>query len=544
MQQVSDTKVVLDWCRAALDALGDAREEIDAVNVFPVADSDTGTNLYLTFEESVAATTDAESSVNHLLAAMARGAFLGARGNSGTILAQLLRGFADAIGADSVDPLDGRTFAEGLRRGVDAAYSAVGDPVEGTMLTVAREAAEAAQTRVRAGRQALVAVVRDAAAAARRSLEKTPGQLEVLQRAGVVDAGGMGVVILLDAMESVLTGRVLRHELRTPGSVPSIPLVERTPSTITENTSPEYEVMYLLDASDNRIGDLRATLQRLGDSVVIAGGTGEWNVHVHVDDVGAAIEAGLALGAVRKISVSHLAPTADQARTDHQQHRTQRRIVAVASGAGIAGLYRDAGATVLRFDAGQRPSGVDVAAALRAGVAADEIIVLPNERDLLPIAEAAAAEVRADDGIRIAVIPTVAQVQGMAALAVHEPARAFDTEVVAMTAAAGHTRHGAVTIAETEGMTSAGVCQAGDVLGVVDGDFALIGSDQVDVAVEVVGRMLAAGGELVTIVTGADHEAKEMAHAVIARIRRDHPLVDVVSYDGGQPRYPLLLGVE
>lgn len=545
MQQVSDVDVVLAWGRVALEALGDAREEIDAVNVFPVADSDTGTNLYLTFESSVAAMGDAESGVAGVIAAIAHGALLGARGNSGTILAQILRGFAGALGTEGVDPVAGRVFAEGLRSGVDAAYSAVSEPVEGTMLTVARAASEAALACTEDADPSLAAVVTTSAAAARRALGNTPGQLAVLRRAGVVDAGGMGIVVLLDALETVLTGRTHRHHRRRHDNAPTIPLIDSGSMASTGARSPAFEVMYLLDAPEDRIAGLRAELDLLGDSVVVAGGAGEWNVHVHVDDAGAAIEAGLALGRVRAVSVTHLVDSTDHRHADqHPARSSRRRIVAAASGDGIAALYRDAGATVLRVDADHRPTGADVVAALRAHDDAAEIIVLPNDRDLVPIAEAAAAEVRAADDVRVAVIPTVAQVQGMAALAVHEPARAFDTEVVAMTAAAGHARHGAVTIAETDGMTSAGVCTAGDVLGVVDGDFAVIGSDQATVATEVVDRMLAPGGELVTIVTGADREAVAVAAAVEANVRRGHPLVEVVVYDGGQPRYPLLLGVE
>jgi hypothetical protein len=173
---------------------------------------------------------------------------------------------------------------------------------------------------------------------------------------------------------------------------------------------------------------------------------------------------------------------------------------------------------------------------------AGEIVLLPNERDGVPVAEAAAAEARAE-GRRVAVIPTRAQVQGIAATAVHEPARAFDADVVAMTTAAGHTRHGAVTVAAREAVTMAGVCRPGDILGVVEGDFVVIGTDLPAVAVDVVERMLSAGGELVTLVTGADADAT-LADAVVAALRRSHPEVDTVVYDGGQPRYPLLMGVE
>jgi dihydroxyacetone kinase-like predicted kinase len=173
---------------------------------------------------------------------------------------------------------------------------------------------------------------------------------------------------------------------------------------------------------------------------------------------------------------------------------------------------------------------------------AGEVVLLPNERDAVPVAEAAAAELRAA-GRRVAVLPTIAQVQGLAAMAVHEPGRTFDADVVAMTTAAAHARHGAVTIAAKEAVTMAGICQPGDVLGVVEGDFAVIGSELRDVAVEVVRRMLSAGGELVTVVTGAGADPA-LATGVREWVRHEHPEADTVVYEGGQPRYPLLLGVE
>lgn len=544
---VLDADVVLSWSRSALRALGDAREEIDAINVFPVADSDTGTNLYLTFEAACAAVADAPSgSLSEVFDALARGAFLGARGNSGTILAQLLRGFAGVLAADDATHDDGLVFAAALRAGVDSAYAAVGEPIEGTMLTVARAAADAAYASTGSdGPAGLVAVAAAAAIAARAALDATPGQLDVLRRAGVVDAGGMGVVVLLDAVEAVLTGRwAPQHGSALPVVDPAAYAAFGDTISGPSTAAPAYEVMYLLDAPADQVAELRVTLARLGDSVVVGGGAGEWNVHVHARDAGAAIEAGVARGAVRRVSVTyldtHTAPAVDRPTGGAPGRR--RHIVAVAAGTGIAALYEPAGATVLRIDGDHRPTGADLAAAL-GDHDADEFIVLPNHRDLLPVAEAAAAELRGV-GRRVAVIPSVAQVQGMAALAVHEPARSFDADVVAMTTAAGHARHGAVTVAESDGMTSAGRCFAGDVLGVVDGDFAVIGSDPVAVAVDVVDRMLAPGGELVTVVVGVDDAAKAMATAVAATVEREHPLVDVVVHDGGQPRYPLLLGVE
>jgi DAK2 domain fusion protein YloV len=410
----------------------------------------------------------------------------------------------------------------------------VARPVEGTILTVARAAADAATARAGARGATLPEIALAATHAAREALSRTPDQLEVLRRAGVVDAGGRGLAVVLDAFDTVLTGRRPLAYPRAMGA-PAVPSVAFEAETA--DSSPSFEVMYLLDAPAGAIPTLRASLEPLGDSLIVVGGDPLWNVHVHVDDAGAAIEAGLAAGHPHRIRVTSLADRVVRPGATS----LGRAVVAFAAGDGLASLFESAGATVVRTPVGRRPSTAEMLDAIRRS-GAGEIVLLPNERDGVPVAEAAAAEARAE-GTRVAVIPTRAQVQGIAATAVHEPARAFDADVVAMTTAAGHTRHGAVTVAAREAVTMAGVCRPGDILGVVEGDFVVIGTDLPAVAVDVVERMLSAGGELVTLVTGADADAT-LADAVVAALRRSHPEVDTVVYDGGQPRYPLLMGVE
>lgn len=540
MPPVPDAEIVLRWCRAGLDALAAAREEIDALNVYPVPDGDTGTNLYLTFE---AALEHAEAATPELAAtaeAMARGALLGARGNSGIIVAQMLRGVAEVLSRPGTSLVDGRALADGLAEAAAEAYRAVAQPVEGTILSVAKAAADAAQDRAKQPDSTLPAVALAAAAAAHEALDRTPDQLDVLKRAGVVDAGGRGLTVLLDAFDTVLTGRRPLPRPRTVGThtvpAPAVPAAETTDD---QPDGPAYEVMYLLDAPQPQVDELKRTLDGIGDSLVVSGAGEQWNVHVHTDDAGAAIEAGITAGRPHRISVTYLA-------VQHRapQEAPERVIVAFAAGDGLAELFAEAGAVVVATATGHRPSTGEMLAAVDRGdvTRTSDVVILPNERDAVPVAEAAAAELRTHNR-RATVIPTVAQVQGLAALAVHEPNRAFDSDVVAMTTAAGQTRHGAVTIAARQAVTMAGVCQPGDVLGVVDGDFAVIGSDLLDVATEVVARMLAAGGELVTVVTG-DGAGPGLADGVARAVRRGHPEADTVVYRGGQPRYPLLLGVE
>ena len=206
-------------------------------------------------------------------------------------------------------------------------------------------------------------------------------------------------------------------------------------------------------------------------------------------------------------------------------------------------LFEAAGAVVVDGGPGARPSTGALLEAI-TGCAAAEVVVLPNDRDSVRAADIAARTAEQDHGVRVAVIATLAQVQGLAALAVHEPGRGFDADVLEMTATARHVRHGAVTVAAREAITMAGPCEPGDVLGVVEGDFVIVGKKQYDVATGVLGRLLGAGGELVTLVAGAGAEAAELAGRCCAWVEEQHPLVDAVVYDGGQERYPLLISVE
>jgi DAK2 domain fusion protein YloV len=536
--RVLTTDVLRRWARAALAALALAREEIDELNVYPVPDGDTGTNLYLTWEAACDALPEGELTFAEAVQVFGRGALLGARGNSGVITSQLIRAcglrLAENLPDDQADPRMSEpvAFADALVFAADAAYGAVAQPVEGTMLTVAREAATAALAAADQG-HSLAEVCLAAVGAGRDALGRTTEQLEPLRRAGVVDAGGAGLVVILGAMESVLSGRAPSGTSGLPPrlAIPAEPEV----GTDLGPDGPAYEVMYLLDAPDEAVGDFRQGLDRLGDSVVVVGGDGLWNVHVHTDDVGAAIETGIDIGRPHRIRVTHFADLVTQ------PPKPARVVIAVAAGDGLAKLFTDAGAVVVAGGPGRRCSTGELLKAIELA-GAPEVVLLPNDKDSIAVAEAAATAAR-QDGVRVAVIPTRAQVQGLAAVAVHDPRRSFDDDVVHLSAAAGQARHGAVTIAVKDAWTMAGTCQIGDALGVVDGDFALITDDLKTAATGVVDRLLGGGGELLTVVQGRD-STPALVDALVRHVRRSRRDVDVVVYDGGQERYPLLIGVE
>jgi len=537
-----EVAVVHRFADLAADALAVHREAIDALNVYPVPDSDTGSNLYLTACAAREALRDSGAGdLPTAVAAYARGALLGARGNSGVILAEMLGACLRRVANAAPEERHARVFAEALGAASEASYAAVGMPVEGTMLTVCRAAAEAAtkvagEPRVRT-RDALGA----ATVAAHEALDRTPDQLPVLAEAGVVDAGGQGLCVLLDAFETAITGR--QPAPSTPRQAAHSAGVDHAAGgddAEPQSSGPSYEVMYLLDAEEAAIPALREALAPLGDSLVVVGGEGLWNVHVHVDDVGAAIEAGLEAGRPHRIRVTHLGQVAD---APAHPAGAERGVVAVAAGPGLAELFREAGAVVVEVSQERRASSRELLEAILA-CASTEVVVLPNDHLSLERAEVAARTAEADHAIRVVVLPTVAQVQGLAALAVHEPGRSLGRDIIEMTATARHVRHGAVTVAIRQAITTAGPCEPGDVLGVVDGDFVLVARTRVEVALDVLRRLLGAGGELVTLVSGADDEGGELAAACARWVEETHPTVSAVVYDGGQERYPLLLSVE
>jgi hypothetical protein len=599
--QTLDASAVRAWCGLALESLGRAREEIDAINVYPVADGDTGTNLYLTVESAAAAVeavfaahaavsggqaasggqegpagqeasggqdasegaSGEQAAERPVLAdavrAMAHGALIGARGNSGTILAQLLRGMAQVLAADSdTTHTDGQGLGLALRHAADVARQAVEHPVEGTVLTVASAAADAAS----GAEGDCGAVARAAYEGARAALAATPGQLAVLERAGVVDAGGRGLVAVLAALVETFTGegpaagavpvlvghaRVHLGATERPGDVGNVGDVgeecaDEAPAP--EEGGPAFEVIYLLEADDAAVARLRDRLDSLGDSLVVVGGDGLWNVHVHVDDAGAAVEAGVEAGRPYRIRITHFglgdAHTAGAAGRPVRE-RAQRAVVAVVPGEGLAGLYTEAGATTVLARPGEPPASGELVEAVRRAHAR-EVVLLPNDAELRHTAAAAAEQARAD-GVRVALIPTRSAVQGIAALAVHEPERRFDEDVVAMTSAAGATRYAELVVAERQSWTMAGICQAGDILGLIEGDVAVIGSDLTATAETVLDRMLAAGGEMVTLVLGDDAPDTIPGH-LEARVRESYLAVDTVVYRGGRQGALLLIGVE
>ena len=530
-----DAAAVRHWCTTGLEAITAARQELDDLNVYPVPDGDTGSNLQLTMTAVLEAIAAAPTDMAGTTRAMAYGALMGARGNSGVILSQLLRGVTEVFG--SLQTAGPAELAKALTRAAELAYVAVATPVEGTLLTVARQAAEAVQARYAVPGARLDALVTVARAAAAASLARTPELLPQLRAAGVVDAGGRGLCVLLEALEAVVTGRAVAPApgLLVPRDRSGLVLARETGSAAFA-----YEVQFLLrGASAAAVTTLKKVLGRLGDSLVVVGDGGLHNVHVHVNDIGAAVEAGVEAGQPFRITVSRFA---DQLLAEAGPVPDERRaVVAVASGEGLAELFRAGGALVVDGGPTCNPSTAELLdTARRAG--AREVVLLPNDGNVRAVADAAAQAAR-EVGLVVAVVPTQSALQGLAALSVANPVAAFDDDVGAMAAAAAGTRWGAVTRAVRGALTPAGACAEGDVLGLLEGDVVIVGGEVVQVGCELLHRMLLNGGEVATVICGAD-AAGGVDDRLSSYVRDAHPGVEVLAYDGGQPHCPLLLGVE
>lgn len=528
------------WIVAAAHSLETNRAAIDAINVFPVADSDTGTNLLFTLRAAADGCLGCEQGADlpTVLRAASSAAVTGARGNSGMIVSQLLQGMAGAAHGDA--PLGAVELAAMLVAGARNATASVREPMPGTMLSVLHEAVAAAARAAGEGGDPS-AVAEAAALESEAALARTPTQLEPLARAGVVDAGGRGVVLLLDALAVAVNGARLPRKRPRPAVEPDLP----------GSAGYGHEVMYRLDplAGDGDAARVSATLGdalgRIGDCVSVVGdGNGSLRIHVHCDDVGAALQAGLEVGTPADVSVTALPLREDRESAGGAANRA-RAVLAVVEGASLADLFRGVGAVAVNVAEDREPGAVY--SAIRASGAAS-VTLLPQHEGLVAVCHEAAELADAEHGAgapHVVVVPTASPAQGLAALAVHDPARRESDDDVAMAEAAAATRRGALVVADREALTWAGRCVAGDVLGMIDGEVVFVehGPPRVEHALRLVDALLAAGGELVTALLGAD-PPQAITARIRAHLRTDHPEVELMTYDAAIPDTVLAIGVE
>ena len=535
-------------------------ERLNALNVYPVPDGDTGTNLARTLDAVLEALEGAGPDLDATCAAIAHGSLMGARGNSGVILSQILRALTAAFADCSGARVTALQLAHGLGDAAVGAYRAVLTPVEGTILTVAREAAAAAAGAADAG-AGLLETITAAQSAGQRSLAETPRLLPVLERAGVVDAGGAGYVLFLDALRQVIDGTAIAEPEPLPAGVGVTASAMRAPSESDVDTAsgPRYEVMFFCDIADDDVETLKRHWGGIGDSIVVVGGDGLWNCHVHTSDIGAAIEAALDLGgrprAIRVTDLFDQIGAGDAHVGDAAADRSQRydpsaavanrpagrvSVVAVASGPGLARLFREAGAEVV-IEGGQthNPSTAELVAAFERCRAA-AIVVLPNNKNIIPVAHQAAGVHGGD----VTVVPTTTMPAGLSAIIALDPTADLHTATAAMSDAAAAVRTGEVTRAVRDTETEIGMVRAGQWIGLVRSEGIVAAADDLfEVGRVLLAHLIDDGAELVTVIAGVDAPAATTA-ALLDWIGSSPSSPQTEVHDGGQALYPYLFGVE
>ncbi len=531
------------------DALRAHQAAINRLNVYPVPDGDTGTNMALTLESVVAELGHAESGMGPTCKAIAHGSLMGARGNSGVILSQILRGLADVIAPS--DPAGPIVLAEAFTASAAAAYQAVMRPVEGTILTVARAAAEGGASAAARG-ATLVDVLDAAREAGAVALEHTPELLPVLAEAGVVDAGGAGYLLLLDAALAVVAGRPVPEAPPAPGPEQLLAVAALVGHHDGE-ADLRYEVMYLLEAPDESIGAFKDVWAGLGDSIVVVGGDGLWNCHIHTDDVGASIEAALDAGRPRNIRVTDLHEQVEEERwvregaaegglveePPHAHEPVPTAVVAVGSGPGVRRIFYSLG--VQQIVAGGQSMNPSTAQILDAVLAAPahEVVVLPNNKNIVPVAEQ--VDPLTDKVVRV--VPTKGIAEGFAALIAYDPQAGADENAAAMAAAAEQVVAGEVTRAVRDSTCDLGSIAEGDWLGISRDGIRAIAPTVHDAACALLDVLVTERHEIVTIIEGEGSSPADTRR--ITEWLADHrPGADAELHHGGQPLYPYLFGVE
>ena len=534
------------------DALATHQDAINRLNVYPVPDGDTGTNMTLTVRSVIEAVeaAGADSDMAGVCKAIAHGSLMGARGNSGVILSQLLRGVTEVV--REVDAIDADVFAAALSRASELSYEAVQRPVEGTILTVVREAAETA--RRRAGDDvSLLEVLADTREAGQTSLDHTPDLLPVLADAGVVDAGGAGFLLLLDALLQVVDGREVPAPPPAPDGVAQrVKGSDQTPTAETGKHVSElrYEVMYLLDVPDEAMPAFREVWAGIGDSIVVVGGDGIYNCHIHTDEIGEAIEAAIEIGRPRQIRVTDLLDELG----DVEEERWVREagtgpkpvlepvpcgVVAVATGDGIRRIFANLRVQqVVTGGQSMNPSTQQLLEAVEA-VPAPEVVILPNNKNIIPVAEQ--VDALTDKVVRV--LPTRSITEGFGALMGYDPEASADDNVASMGELAGAIVNGEVTRAIRPSMCDAGPIAEGDWLGIARHGIAVVAAELADACTGLLDALIDDDHELVTVIEGEGSSAGT-TRLITEWLAEHHADVETEIHHGGQPLYPYLFGIE
>ena len=542
---------------ASAELLDRFKAAINRLNVYPVPDGDTGSNLALTFKSVI----DEVNSVNtdsldleSCVAAISKGALMGARGNSGVIFSQIIRGFAEGVkkAGDSGESFL-RGVAWGLEIGSELADKAVLKPVEGTILTVARSAANASSSFQEGDPATYIHEIMQSAVEA---LLDTPRLLPILATANVVDAGGAGFVLFIEAIAKVVDPKYTEAE--RPWFAPAMAGASELASALVQESQYgdvselKYEVMFLLEATDVAVEGFREVWAGIGDSIVVVGQNGIWNCHIHTDDIGASIEAGIEAGRPRNIRVTDLSEQVNEERWVVAAHGSgapdplgtsdegaTTAVVAVANGEGIGRIFRSMGVNrIVMGGQSMNPSTADILTAIDE-LAADKVIILPNNANIIPVAQLA-SELSSRE---VTVLPTSGIIEGFTALMAFDPAASLAENVDTMSASVDRVVAGEVTRAVRSSTWSGGKIIRGAYMGIASEGIRSVAPDLTEASKKLLQSLIFQGAEIVTMIEG-EGSSQAVTRELSEWIAATWTGIEIEIHHGGQPLYPYLFGIE
>ncbi len=516
--------------------------DIDALNVFPVPDGDTGTNMLLTMRSSIEeALLAGDNGASEVAAALAKGALMGARGNSGVILSQIWRGLAQ--GLQGKESFDGAEFAEALKQASETAYKGISNPVEGTILTVVREAAEAGMSKVADGNGDLISVMEVIVNAANESVSNTPTLLPVLKDAGVVDAGGQGLYTILDGALRYLRGETEQMQFRKPQMITSsVPQTAgMSMATALAEVPYGYCTEFLIKGKGFQGDKIRARLKKQGESLIVVGDEVTARIHIHTLDPGKVIRYATSLGTVHQVSIRNM----DEQHEDFLAMQKDRApavdvaTVAVVAGDGLAEVFTSLGTTAI-VSGGQtmNPSIKDILQAVK-GVASDKVIILPNNKNIILTAQ----QVQSLTDKTVEVVATQTIPQGVAALLAFDYEADFETNAELMKEAKSNIKTIEITRAVRSAQLDGLTIKKRQAIGLLDGDLLAAGKNTTDILNKMLAKIDLKNSEIITVYYGEDTKLSE-AEQVSAHIRERYPQLQVEVVRGGQPYYNFIFSIE
>ncbi|MBI2852542.1 MAG: DAK2 domain-containing protein [Chloroflexi bacterium] len=531
-----------DMFSTATSWLEKSAADIDALNVFPVPDGDTGTNMLLTMRSSIEEAYRApDSSASAVVQGIAHGALMGARGNSGVILSQIWRGLAQ--GLKNNESITAADLANALQQAATTAYNGINNPVEGTILTVIKDVAAVARAQVKRGDNDLVSMMEAVVEAASESVANTPNLLPVLRKAGVVDAGGQGLYVLLDGILRHLRGEAEQMQFRKPQIIPSNlpqPVHANRSATVLE-VPYGYCTEFMLKGEKLAADAIRTKLKKKGESLIVVGDESVVRVHIHTIDPGSIIRYGTSLGTLHQVSMRNM----DEQYQDFIEMQKERgpaveiATVAVVAGDGLADVFTSLGVGAI-VPGGQtmNPSTKEILQAVNS-LASDKVIILPNNKNIVMTAQ----QVLSLTTRGIEIVPTESVPQGIAALLAFDYEADFETNVQRMSEAKSRVKTIEITRAVRPARMGKLSIKKKQVIGLLDGELLTAGNDPLDVLDKTLSKLCMDATQVVTIYYGADSSAGE-AEQISERIRKQYPGLQIEVVRGGQPHYNYIVSIE